>query len=154
MDSGIANGFQFDKGEDAERIISRFVELSVLHYDNTQFTPFAIALEVFNQEKLRDPATRSASAATEWANALDIQERIRAGYVRGKYGAFDASEEALIARVLAAAEKPYARLNDIVAAHRLVAEIKGYIRKQIEVKGGVEHTQSEFLKALSGRLPA
>src|SRR4051812_41386708 len=102
----------FLEGEDIEALKSRFIEICAFHRIGFggAFTQFDAAKEVFKTQK--DPYPRCDQAATLWFNEIETKERIRVLIGRGQLGDVDASEDALISRVLRAADDPDANLKD------------------------------------------
>lgn len=151
---------QFYEGEDEAALIAEFVKHCAFHkvsFDEhipSQFSPFQVAQYVF--QNLREPG-RAGQASVLWAKDLGIRERIRVAIAEGVDGSVDASEEALLKRAIRGADDPYASLRDRMAALRLAAEIKGYVKKAIEIKnnpsGGSNNGNAELVAEIAKLMP-
>lgn len=127
MDTLNENGFQFLSDEDADEIITRYVELSALHYRNpANFTPYAIAFQVFSELKLRDPYSRSLAAAKAWMFDLSILDKISLQISLGDIKKHDTSKDAVLAGLFTIFNDHHAAKRDRIESAKQICKIQGY----------------------------
>lgn len=117
-------------GEDEEALKAEFVRLSALY---PAYPPGEIAQVVFKH--LPDPVLRSQQAADAWMAELEVKERIRQARLNGGVEPRPIlSKEQQIAQLQALADDDKTPIKEKLAAHRLIAEMQGYVVKAVEKK--------------------
>lgn len=114
--------------EDEEALKAEFIRLSALY---PLYQPGEIAQAVFRG--LRDPILRSQQAADAWAADLEVKERIRLARLNGGVEPKPvASKEEQLVKLQALADDESKPLKERLTAHRLIAEMQGYVVKAVE----------------------
>lgn len=118
------------EGEDEDTLVGEFVRLSALY---PSYEAGDIAKAVFRH--LPDNIMRSQQAADVWKADLAIKERIRVARLNGGCEPKPiATKEEQIAKLYAIADDDTANIKDRLTAHRLIAEMQGYVVKAVEKK--------------------
>ncbi len=116
------------EGEDEEALKAEFIRLSAIY---PAYPPYEIAQVVF--KGLRDPLLRSQQAADVWIADLEVKERIRQARLNGGVEPRPIlTKEQQIAQLQALAEDSQTPVKEKLLAHRLIAEMQGYVIKAVE----------------------
>jgi hypothetical protein len=115
-------------GEDEEALKAEFIRLSAIYQ---AYSPGEIAEVVF--KNLPDPILRSHQAASVWMADLEVKERIRQAKLNGGIEPRPIlSKEQQIAQLQALADDDKTPIREKLAAHRLIAEMQGFVVKAVE----------------------
>ncbi len=116
------------EGEDEEALKAEFIRLSAIY---AAYPAGEIAQVVF--KGLRDPILRSQQAADAWSNDLSVKERIRQAKLNGGVEPKPVlTKEQQLAQLQALADDDKTPVKEKLAAHRLIAEMQGFVIKAVE----------------------
>jgi len=121
-------GYIILEGEDEAALKARFVELSARY---PHFHPSEIGQTVFGG--LRDGMSRGSQAGYVWSRDLEVLEAVRQWTLTaGSQATSIPTKETVVAELHAISQSVAVEAKDRIAALKTIAEIGGYITKQVQ----------------------
>lgn len=119
----------FFEGEDQAALKAEFIQLSVRHKHNHNFTTADITKYIFRD--LKEPELRALQAADRWSKDLEIQDAI---FQQSSFNDAASQREQVLQLAMDIAKDTKGERRDRLIALRLVAEMNGDIVKAVDKK--------------------